>query len=101
MTSGCDSTYMYIQECSSDSIEHLAKLAAAEVLAEIEALRTQVVSVEHLSFVGHSAGNLVVRAILQLPEAFPMLPLLHSFISVAGPHLGLPPMPFWLTAGCK
>jgi len=41
-----------------------------------------------LSFVGHSIGNLIVRAALLHPVLQPFVPRLHTFLSISGPHLG-------------
>uniref|UniRef100_A0A061R6Z4 Protein fam135b-like n=1 Tax=Tetraselmis sp. GSL018 TaxID=582737 RepID=A0A061R6Z4_9CHLO len=41
-----------------------------------------------LSFVGHSLGNLVIRAALTDPRLGPYLSSLWLFMSISGPHLG-------------
>jgi hypothetical protein len=41
-----------------------------------------------LSFVGHSIGNLIIRAALTHPAMRPFLGRLHTFLSISGPHLG-------------
>ncbi len=40
------------------------------------------------SFVGHSLGNLIIRSALSRPKMAPLLPKLHTFLSLSGPHLG-------------
>ena len=40
------------------------------------------------SFVGHSLGNIVIRTALTRPAMAPLLPRMHTYISLAGPHLG-------------
>lgn len=41
-----------------------------------------------LSFVGHSIGNLILRAALLHPSLQPFKHLLHMYVSICGPHLG-------------
>lgn len=40
------------------------------------------------SFVGHSLGNLIIRSALSRSEMTHLLPKLHTFLSLSGPHLG-------------
>lgn len=48
--------------------------------AEVDGLR--------ISFVGHSIGNVIVRAALLMSEMRPLLRFLWTFLSVSGPHTG-------------
>lgn len=41
-----------------------------------------------LSFVGHSIGNIIIRAALNDPLMKPFLEYLHTYMSISGPHLG-------------
>ncbi|CAI0439192.1 unnamed protein product [Linum tenue] len=41
-----------------------------------------------LSFVGHSMGNIIIRAALSESIMEPYLRYLHTYLSVSGPHLG-------------
>lgn len=41
-----------------------------------------------LSFVGHSIGNVIIRTALADSAMEPYLGLLHTYVSVSGPHLG-------------
>ncbi|MCO5547611.1 hypothetical protein L7F22_001062 [Adiantum nelumboides] len=41
-----------------------------------------------LSFVGHSIGNIIIRAALNDPLMKPFLEYLHTYLSISGPHLG-------------
>ncbi|KXZ48391.1 hypothetical protein GPECTOR_28g798 [Gonium pectorale] len=41
-----------------------------------------------ITLVGHSIGNLILRAALTQPEFAPYRPLLWLYVSVCGPHLG-------------
>lgn len=41
-----------------------------------------------ISFIGHSAGGLIIRKCLEEPCMAPLLSRLHSYISLASPHLG-------------
>jgi hypothetical protein len=40
------------------------------------------------SFIGHSLGNLIIRSALSRPQMAELLPKLHTFLSLSGPHLG-------------
>ncbi|XP_023246874.1 uncharacterized protein LOC106636222 [Copidosoma floridanum] len=41
-----------------------------------------------VSFVGHSLGTIIIRSALTRPQLRPLLPRLHTFLSLSGPHLG-------------
>uniref|UniRef100_A0A6P7G7V1 Protein FAM135A-like isoform X1 n=3 Tax=Diabrotica virgifera virgifera TaxID=50390 RepID=A0A6P7G7V1_DIAVI len=41
-----------------------------------------------ISFVGHSLGNIIIRSALTRPQMKFLLPRLHTFLSLSGPHLG-------------
>ncbi|XP_050315543.1 protein FAM135A [Anthonomus grandis grandis] len=41
-----------------------------------------------ISFVGHSLGNIIIRSALTRPQLKFLLPRLHTFLSLSGPHLG-------------
>ncbi|XP_044749624.1 protein FAM135A [Coccinella septempunctata] len=41
-----------------------------------------------VSFVGHSLGNIIIRSALTRPKLRFLLPRLHTFLSLSGPHLG-------------
>ncbi|XP_024525450.1 uncharacterized protein LOC9659903 [Selaginella moellendorffii] len=41
-----------------------------------------------ISFVGHSIGNLIIRAALMETSFQPYLKYLYTFLSISGPHLG-------------
>jgi len=45
-------------------------------------------SVGRISFVGHSAGSMIVRTALTAPVFAPYLPKLHAFISLSSSHCG-------------
>ncbi|XP_023944853.2 uncharacterized protein LOC112050742 isoform X2 [Bicyclus anynana] len=41
-----------------------------------------------ISFVGHSLGTIIIRSALARPQMKPFLGILHTFLSLSGPHLG-------------
>ncbi|CAG0881373.1 unnamed protein product [Darwinula stevensoni] len=41
-----------------------------------------------ISFVGHSLGSVLIRSALTRPQMKPLIPKLHTFLSLSGPHLG-------------
>jgi hypothetical protein len=41
-----------------------------------------------ISFIGHSLGNIIIRSAITRPQMKPLLPKLHTFLSLSGPHLG-------------
>eukprot|EP01065_Artemidia_motanka_P032361 TRINITY_DN39375_c0_g1_i1.p1 TRINITY_DN39375_c0_g1~~TRINITY_DN39375_c0_g1_i1.p1 ORF type:complete len:1014 (+),score=341.63 TRINITY_DN39375_c0_g1_i1:63-3044(+) len=67
-------------------LERLGELLAAEVA---EHVRDEHLKLRALSFVAHSMGTLAVRAALVEQPMKPFLPLLHTFASFSGPHLGV------------
>lgn len=42
-----------------------------------------------VSFVCHSFGSIIARIALSRPDLAPLRPLLHTYISFSGPHLGM------------
>ena len=40
------------------------------------------------SFIGHSLGNLIIRSAMSRSAMAELLPKLHTFLSLSGPHLG-------------
>eukprot|EP01062_Namystynia_karyoxenos_P028894 TRINITY_DN21810_c0_g1_i1.p1 TRINITY_DN21810_c0_g1~~TRINITY_DN21810_c0_g1_i1.p1 ORF type:complete len:1089 (+),score=230.94 TRINITY_DN21810_c0_g1_i1:91-3357(+) len=75
-----------LESASDSSVENLGQLLAAEVH---EHIRDEQIRLRRLSFVAHSMGTVVVRAALQQKVLVPYLPLLHTFASLSGPHLGV------------
>lgn len=41
-----------------------------------------------VSFIGHSLGSITVRSLVTRPEFSSLLPKLHLYLSICGPHLG-------------
>lgn len=56
-----------------------------EILYYIESFALNPVKI---SFVAHSLGTIIVRSALSRPQMRPLLPRLHTFLSLSGPHLG-------------
>ena len=42
-----------------------------------------------ISFACHSFGSIVTRVALSRPDLEPLLPMLHTYLSFSGPHLGM------------
>lgn len=57
----------------------------AEILHHIE---TSGLNPTKVSFIGHSLGTIIIRSALTRPQLWPLLPRLHTFLSLSGPHLG-------------
>uniref|UniRef100_A0A1A9ZWH6 DUF676 domain-containing protein n=1 Tax=Glossina pallidipes TaxID=7398 RepID=A0A1A9ZWH6_GLOPL len=57
----------------------------AEILYHIE---TCGLNPTRISFVAHSLGTIIVRSALARPQMRSLLPRLHTFLSLSGPHLG-------------
>lgn len=57
----------------------------AEILAYMD---TNKLNPNRISFVGHSLGNIIIRSALTRPQLAHLLPKLHTFLSLSGPHLG-------------
>eukprot|EP00106_Octopus_bimaculoides_P010487 XP_014777929.1 PREDICTED: protein FAM135A-like [Octopus bimaculoides] len=41
-----------------------------------------------ISFIGHSLGNIIIRSALSRSDISHLLPMMHTFLSLSGPHLG-------------
>ena len=57
----------------------------SEILYHIEANH---LDPKRISFIGHSLGTIIIRSALTRPQMRPLLPKLHTFLSLSGPHLG-------------
>lgn len=57
----------------------------AEILGYLEGNN---LNPRRISFVGHSLGTIIIRSALTRPQMRPLLPKLHTFLSLSGPHLG-------------
>ncbi|XP_071454365.1 protein FAM135A [Hetaerina americana] len=57
----------------------------AEILYHVEAYG---LNPARVSFVGHSLGNIIIRSAIARPQMKHLLPRLHTFLSLSGPHLG-------------
>jgi len=68
-----------------DDIDIMVKQLIEEIETHIEryGLKPQ-----RISFVGHSLGNLVVRAVISHPRFERYKTLLYTYLSLSGPHLG-------------
>ncbi|XP_033606577.1 protein FAM135A isoform X2 [Cryptotermes secundus] len=57
----------------------------AEILYHVEACG---LNPSKISFIGHSLGNIIIRSAITRPQMKHLLPRLHTFLSLSGPHLG-------------
>ena len=75
-----------------DSLEGMGLRLAEEVAEFLTQFHDQSVRrrkvLSKLSFVGHSMGNLIIRAALTNIQLRSYIPLLWMYMSVSGPHLG-------------
>ena len=78
------------QEKTFDSFEVQGKRLATEIREYIGWTfeDNPGIHLERLSFIGHSIGNIVIRSALMQPDLEPYSPLLWSYTSISGPHLG-------------
>lgn len=65
--------------------ETMTDRLVAEILYHIESSGLNPTKV---SFIGHSLGTIIIRSALTRPQLRPLLPRLHTFLSLSGPHLG-------------
>ncbi|XP_052274489.1 protein FAM135A-like isoform X2 [Dreissena polymorpha] len=63
----------------------MTKRLVAEVVIHIDMYSLKVA---RISFIGHSLGTIIIRSALTHQDMFPLLPRLHTFLSLSGPHLG-------------
>ena len=86
-TAGYDSRCLIslIQDTFQD-FQVMSEKLADEILNHIELFSLQP---KRISFIAHSLGNIIVRAALTLPRLIePIRPLLYTYLSLSGPHLG-------------
>jgi Putative serine esterase (DUF676) len=75
-----------LRDETNSSIELQGKLLAEEVVVHVNRYKLQVAK---LSFLAHSLGGVVVRAALAEPVFRGLLSRLHTFLSLASPHVGV------------
>ncbi|KAH9303037.1 hypothetical protein KI387_014620, partial [Taxus chinensis] len=81
------------EDRTADDFRELGQRLAQEVSHLIQkkfssALRKATYGSFRLSFVGHSIGNIIIRAALTDAAMKPYLNNLYTFLSISGPHLG-------------
>lgn len=77
---------------NEDSIKEMSKRLAKEVMDYIRDKTSlpiiSMVKIWRLSFIGHSAGGLVIRRALEDEVLAPVLSRLYAYVSLGTPHLG-------------
>ncbi|KAL0053468.1 hypothetical protein WJX82_006088 [Trebouxia sp. C0006] len=77
------------QDRTADGLQTMGHRLAAEVAQYLQDFENgKQRRLDKLSFVGHSIGNLIIRAALTEPVLKAYLPSLWLFLSLSGPHLG-------------
>lgn len=82
--------------CSSVNEEHTAHASFEQLGANLASEINDFMHSEHIlqscarvSFVCHSFGSVIARVALSRPDLARLLPLLHTYVSFSGPHLGM------------
>lgn len=75
----------YFQGDTFSDFDTMTDRLVGEILHHIESSGLNPTKV---SFVGHSLGTIIIRSALTRPQLRPLLPRLHTFLSLSGPHLG-------------
>nr|CAD7266504.1 unnamed protein product [Timema shepardi] len=65
--------------------ETMTDKLVGEILYHVEACG---LNPTKISFIGHSLGNIIIRSAITRPQMKHLLPKLHTFLSLSGPHLG-------------
>lgn len=78
--------FFFFQGDTFSDFDTMTDRLVAEILYHIEGGGG--VLPARLSFVGHSLGNIIVRAAIGRPQLKHLLPRLYTFLSLSGPHLG-------------
>jgi len=76
---------------NEDSVKEMSRRLAIEVMGHIHSKASHLLRPNRpgrLSFIGHSAGGLVIRKVLEESALKPVLSKLYLYISLATPHLG-------------
>lgn len=68
-----------------DDIDVMVKQLIEEIDTHIERYDLKI---QRISFIGHSLGNLIIRATVSHPNFTQYRQLLHTYLSLSGPHLG-------------
>ncbi|VVC40832.1 Hypothetical protein CINCED_3A007427 [Cinara cedri] len=67
--------------------ERMTDRLVNEILSHISAFQLPHYP-SRISFVGHSLGTIIIRAAMARPQMKHLLPKMHTFLSLSGPHLG-------------
>jgi len=79
-------THVLFVQCDTQAdFDTMADRLVLEIVQYIEVLGLEPT---RISFVGHSLGNVIIRAALSKPLMKPYQDRFHTFLSLAGPHLG-------------
>jgi pimeloyl-ACP methyl ester carboxylesterase len=73
------------QSSTFDDIDLMVKQLLEEIDTHIERYGLKA---KRISFVGHSLGNLIIRATVSHPRFERYRKLLYTYLSLSGPHLG-------------
>ena len=73
---------------ATSSFERLGENLAREVINFIRAEAIESM-ISRVSFICHSFGSIIARTALRKPQLEPLLPMLYTYISLSGPHLGM------------
>jgi len=82
------------QDESDVGLDKMGELLADEILKYVFSncpamlMNSETAVHGKLSFIAHSAGGLIIRAALARPEMQPLLPRLHTLVTLSTPHLG-------------
>jgi hypothetical protein len=77
--------YVDAQADTFSDFETMTDRLVGEIMHQIESSHLKPA---RISFVGHSLGTVLIRSALTRPQMKPLLPKLHTFLSLSGPHLG-------------
>ncbi len=83
---GAKMDFLMVQlENTFDNLENMGKSLISEIKNHIE---TYGINPARISFIGHSLGNLIIRAAVSHQTFKPFKDQLYTYLSLSGPHLG-------------
>lgn len=80
-----NTVFLYQQGDTFSDFDTMTDKLVAEILYHVEACG---LNPSKISFIGHSLGNIIIRSAITRPQMKHLLPRLHTFLSLSGPHLG-------------
>ncbi|XP_065224956.1 protein FAM135A isoform X2 [Planococcus citri] len=86
---GANLEFLMSERNQGDTFSDFERMTDQLVTEVLSYIAKSQINPEKISFIGHSLGAIVVRSAIARPQMKHLLPKLHTFMSLSGPHLGI------------